>query len=87
MSFGHQLVCLANLCPPLDFTGEDMNSFMYQTAASNVLDAFPECLGVPLIRETIRGRAAVQSLNYSSAEDDEVEDLFRLLRIVQVLIR
>ncbi len=85
LSFGHELVCLANLCPPPDFTGEDMNSFMYQTAACNVLDAFPECLGVPLIREPIRGKAAVQSLNYSCAEEDEVEDLFRLLLAVKVV--
>ena len=31
-SHGHELICLANLMP-LDISTEEMNSFMYQTAA------------------------------------------------------
>ena len=82
--YGHELVCLANLCPPAEFTGEDMDSFMYQTAGYRVLDAFSECLGVPLVRGEIRGQAVSQHLNYATTPEDEVEDLYCLLKNVLV---
>lgn len=81
---GHELMCLANLCPPPEFLGEDMDSFMYQTAGHQVLGAFSECLGVPLVRRAIRGRPVSQHLNYAVTTDDEVEDLFLLLKDVTV---
>lgn len=83
---GHELACLANLCPPSDFTGEDMDSFMYQTVGHQMLDAFCECLGVPLVRGLIRGRAVSQHLNYNITAEDEVEDLYALLQDVRVSI-
>ena len=88
---GHELVCLANLLPPQDFEGEELNSFMYQSAAYNAIPALAECFEVPLIRRHIHGQALVQSLDYSNistpsstastveAVDDEVEDLYELL--------
>ena len=81
---GHELVCLANLCPPAEFSGDDMDSFMYQTAAHNVLDAFSTCLGVPLVRQEIHGQAVSQHLNYATTANDEVEDLYILLKNVIV---
>ena len=83
--FGHELVCLANLCPPVDFEGLDMDSFMYQSAAFNVLPAYSACLGVPMVRQITRGRAVSQSLDYAQTRDDEVEDLYNLLRAVKVI--
>jgi hypothetical protein len=57
---------------------------MYQTAAHNVLDAFSACLGVPLLRREILGHAVSQHLNYCTTPDDEVEDLYLLLKDVTV---
>eukprot|EP00605_Chrysophyceae_sp_TOSAG23-4_P000893 GSChrysophyteH1.ASY1.ANO1.984.1 assembled CDS len=83
---GHELVCLANLLPPEDFEGEELNSFMYQSAAFNAIPMMAECFEVPLIRRHIRGKALVQSLDYvldtstaANNDTDEVEDLYELL--------
>jgi len=52
---GHTLVCLANLLPPADFIGEELNSYMYQSAAFSAIPAMAECFEVPLIRRHIQG--------------------------------
>ena len=85
---GHELVCLANLCPP-EGAGEELNSFMYQSAAHGVIPKLAECFGVPLIRQDITGSAVCQDLDYVHGSDDttrrdEVEDLYELLlKVVQ----
>lgn len=84
ISHGHELVCLANLCPPREFLGDDMDSFMYQTAASNVLSAFSACFGVPMVQVPIKGRPLVQHLGYEANPLDEVEDMALLLQEVKV---
>ena len=68
LSYGHELVCLANLSPPSDFEGEEMDSFMYQTAAYSALDSMALCFGVPLIRRGITGSALNQQLEYDVAQ-------------------
>lgn len=82
--YGHELVCIANLAPPDDFDGEEMNSFMFQTAASNTIAKLAQCFGVPLVRLPIKGSAVTQSLDYTAeVSGDEVEDLFFLLSEVK----
>ena len=82
MIYGHELVCLANLSPR-DTDVEELNSFMYQTAAHSVLPLLAQCFNVPLIRGCINGEAKVQSLSYNNPEvGDEVEDLYSLLKVV-----
>ena len=92
LQHGHVLVALANLHPQAAADassspgrgGEDTDSFMYQTAAHNLLPAIAECMGAPLVRRAITGTAVVQTLQYGSsgaaAAGDEVEDLFLLLQ-------
>lgn len=46
---GHELVCLANLYPPVAVSDE-ADSFMYQSAAHTAIEAQAECFGKPLIR-------------------------------------
>jgi hypothetical protein len=76
ISHGHTLICLANLHPPETFLGEEMDSFMYQSAAHNIIPTQAECFGVPLIRQAITGAAVNQGLDYlQPQEDDEVGDL------------
>ena len=80
-SYGHELVCLANLAPAGD--EEEINSFMYQSAAHTAIPALSMCFGVPLIRRSISGVAAVQTMEYTFTPTDEVEDLYELLLDVQ----
>lgn len=86
----HRLVCLANLSPPQsviqdESCNEELNSFMYQSAGSSVIPAYEHCMGVPIIIHEIRGKAVDQSMHYdhtTEQEQDEVEDLFELLKSV-----
>jgi len=75
---GHELVCVANLMPP-DAAQEEMNSYMYQTAAHTAIPCVAECFGVPLVRDVVAGAAVVKNLDYDVDAADEVEDLHRLL--------
>ena len=81
---GHELVCLANLYPPAEFNGHDLDSFMYQTVGHNIVDAYSECFAVPMIRRSIQGMPVSKHLNYDAVEEDEVEDLYRLLKEIVV---
>lgn len=55
---GHTLVCLANLCPPPNTVETD--SYMYQTAGHDAVEAMAECLNRPMIRREVSGRAVNQ---------------------------
>jgi len=76
---GHELVCCVHLGAPLKTEEE---SFMYQTAASNVVPVLvEECLGVPLILKRRVGKSVNQSLVYENNDTgDEVEDLYLALQ-------
>ena len=88
MANNHQIVALANLCPPeasstLDEV-EDLNSFMYQTAGHGIVPYYSEALGLPLYRQVIQGSALNQSKEYHNVsnkpDEDETESLIPLLR-------
>ena len=74
---GHELVCLANL-KPKGFN-EELNSYMYQSVGAEIIEAQAECIGKPLIRDFIEGKPLTLDLGYNVTENDEVEDLYRLL--------
>lgn len=57
---------------------------MYQTVGHQGIDLYAEAMGLPLYREVITGGAIDQGRNYQPTENDEVEDLFRLLSRVKV---
>jgi diphthine-ammonia ligase len=81
---GHNLICLGNLTPPSGFIGEELNSFMYQSAGHGVIPLLAECFDKPLIRQHITGGARNIALRYDIAEmNDEVEDLYDLLSKVK----
>ena len=79
---GHEVVALANLHPP-STSGDEMDSFCFQTVGHDVIEGYAECLGVPLIRQEIRGLAVNQELGYVQTQGDEVKrsraSLMRLL--------
>ena len=77
---GHEIVALANLYPP---TGkEELDSFMYQSVGHDAIEAFAECCELPLYRAPISGRPVNQAYDYEPTVEDEVEDLFQLIRSV-----
>lgn len=57
---------------------------MYQTVGHHGIDLYAEAMNLPLYRETISGSAIEQGKNYKPTQNDEVEDLYRLLHRVKV---
>ncbi|KAF1317449.1 putative atpase, partial [Globisporangium splendens] len=83
--YGHDIVCLAHLHPPLELAPEDaeIDSFMYQSVGHNVVSLIAESMELPLVTQTITGTAIKQDIDYHGTTDgDEVEDLYRLLEKV-----
>ena len=77
---GHEIVSLANLFPPNpEKSGDEMDSFMYQTVGHSAIETYAQVLRIPLYRRAITGRPVKQSLDYEEESGDEVEDLFQLL--------
>ncbi|XP_031835825.1 uncharacterized protein LOC116428379 isoform X2 [Nomia melanderi] len=77
---GHDLVALANLYP----VGKDeLDSFMFQTVGYQGVEYIAEAIGLPMYREPTFGRSKMQEKYYYPTENDEVEDLFRLLSKVK----
>ncbi|KAL0878590.1 hypothetical protein ABMA27_003673 [Loxostege sticticalis] len=73
---GHSIVALANLQPILK---DELDSYMYQTVGHQGIELYAEAMGLPLYREVITGAAVDQGRSYEPTENDEVEDLYRLL--------
>ncbi|ANZ75028.1 BA75_03186T0 [Komagataella pastoris] len=82
LSQGHELIAMANLYPPPEGS-EELDSFMYQTVGYQALEHYEECIGVPMYRRVIAGTSKNQQLEYQKTEDDEIEDLYRLLSDVK----
>jgi diphthine-ammonia ligase len=75
---GHEIVMLGHLSRPKD-KGE-LDSYMYQTVGSEMADAVAECLDLPLIKREISSKPINLNMEYDETKDDEVEDLFLLLK-------
>ncbi|OCT68707.1 hypothetical protein XELAEV_18039995mg [Xenopus laevis] len=82
VSAGHQIVALANLKPP-ESTGDELDSYMYQTVGHQALGLYAEAMGLPLYRATLQGTSLDTGRAYAPQEGDEVEDLYRLLKLVK----
>jgi len=76
---GHEIVCLANLHPPLEGNIDELDSYMYQTVGHNALDFYSEAMGLRLYRRKIAGDPVSISKDYDPTIGDEVEDLHQLL--------
>ncbi|XP_065674368.1 uncharacterized protein LOC100205848 isoform X4 [Hydra vulgaris] len=80
VAHGHEIVALAHLKSSLV---DEMDSYMYQTVGHNVVELYSEALGVPLFQQSILGSAVCQSSIYKIDKHDEVEDMYRLLNMIQ----
>lgn len=78
LSQGHELVAIANLYPQ-DESTDEIDSFMFQTVGHDIIDYYGQCLEVPLYRQKIVGKSSNQNLEYEYTQDDEIEDLYKLL--------
>lgn len=79
---GHEVVALANL-RPADREVQELDSFMFQTVGHDALDLYSECTGLPMYRGDITGTSKNQQLDYKHTQDDEIEDLFKLLKQIR----
>ncbi|XP_061174693.1 uncharacterized protein LOC133183801 isoform X2 [Saccostrea echinata] len=80
VSEGHQIVALANLKPEKK---DELDSYMFQTVGHHGIDLYAEAIGLPLYRHTIHGSSKSIGRDYMVTENDEVEDLFNLLKNVK----
>ena len=81
ISYGHELVCIANLYPS---SNKEEDSYMYQTVGVEIAPLQAKCLEVPIVRRELKGTSKNQSIYYEKdGQDDEVEDLFMLLQEVK----
>lgn len=85
---GHEIVALANLHPPRDHLSnvqlDEMDSYMYQTVGHDAISLYSVATGLPLYREAIHGTSLQQDADYTlDSQEDEVEDLYRLLARVK----
>lgn len=69
---------------PISFITDELDSYMYQTVGHHGIELYAEAMGLPLYREIISGTSVNQGRIYRPTENDEVEDLFRLLSRVKV---
>eukprot|EP00891_Asterochloris_glomerata_P000500 jgi/Astpho2/500/Aster-03541 len=81
---GHEIVALANLLPAEEEIDE-LDSYMYQTVGHQLVAAYAECMGLPLLRRRLTGTAKRQEMAYEETAGDEVEDLLALLAFAKHL--
>ena len=63
----------------------ELDSYMYQTAGHEMIEAVAEALSLPLHRRALQGTSLNVAENYAGPKaGDEVEDLYELLREVKV---
>jgi diphthine-ammonia ligase len=77
----HEIIALANLYPPAHV--EELDSYMFQTVGHSIINQYSNLLNVPLFRQEITGRSLQIGKEYQHDSNDEVEDLYKLLKRVK----
>lgn len=65
----------------ITYATDELDSYMYQTVGHQALQYYADAMQLPLYRGKTLGKAINQTMSYTPAadDDDEVEDLHRLL--------
>lgn len=64
---------------------DELDSYMYQTVGHMGIEKLAEAMELPLYRRTTSGLTAQKGKTYEPKDDqDEVEDLYQLLKQVKV---
>lgn len=97
-----QIVALANLHPADkgrsencvriirnddEYLADELDSFMYQTVGHQGIEMLAEAMELPLYRRTTSGLSNQTGKNYEPTAEDEVEDLYELLKQVKVRLK
>ncbi|KAI5964609.1 uncharacterized protein KGF55_001678 [Candida pseudojiufengensis] len=83
LSQGHELIAIGNLYPPNNDKKDEIDSFMFQTVGYDIIDYYSQLLQVPLYKQPIIGGSSNQNLEYSYTENDEIEDLYKLISTIK----
>lgn len=75
---GHTMVCIGHLYPPQNI--EELDSYMYQSVGHIALPYIAQCLELPLYQRQIHGTSRNIEYEYETCDNDEVEDLYILLK-------
>ena len=78
---GHEIVALANLYPTDG--KEELDSYMYQSVGHDAIESIAKCFDLPLYRRPIKGTPKNLNYDYVPTVEDEVEDLYELLKTIQ----
>lgn len=78
---GHEIVALANLYP---VGSEELDSYMYQSVGHDAIESIAKCFDLPLYRRPIKGKPVNVDYEYVPTAEDEVEDLYELLKEIKV---
>lgn len=65
-------------------TVNELDSYMYQTVGHNAIDLYAQAMDLPLYRGVIQGSSVDQGKVYKENDQDEVEDLYKLLKNIKV---
>eukprot|EP00924_Labyrinthula_sp_SR-Ha-C_P016013 snap_masked-scaffold_4-processed-gene-16.34-mRNA-1 protein AED:0.31 eAED:0.31 QI:0/-1/0/1/-1/1/1/0/640 len=81
---GHEIICLCHLTPPKLNLSEEMDSYMFQTVGSSMVQQISKAMKLPLLTREITKGSKILSLEYKNLskeefESDEINDLFQLL--------
>jgi diphthine-ammonia ligase len=66
------------------YVSDELDSFMYQTVGHMGIELLAEAMELPLYRKTTSGVTTQRGKDYEPTADDEVEDLYELLKQVKV---
>ena len=78
---GHSLAAIATLLPP-PATVDEVDSHCFQTVGHQLVPDIARCAHLPFYSRHLRGTSLATALHYQLTPDDEVEDLYALLREV-----
>ncbi|XP_060530629.1 uncharacterized protein LOC132704569 [Cylas formicarius] len=77
---GHEIVALANLVP---HSKSEIDSYMYQSVGHEAIDLIAQALDLPLFKKDTYGISKQREKTYEYCDNDEVEDLYKLLKEIK----
>lgn len=64
----------------------ETDSYMFQTIGYNLIQGIGECLEVPVYQSILSGKSVNVEMNYTPTENDEIEDMYKLMLEIKVRI-
>lgn len=65
-------------------SADELDSYMYQTVGHMGIEMLAEAMGLPLYRMETKGQSTQIDKHYVPTDNDEVEDLYKLLKWTKV---